>query len=266
MPRETENWDEAEQRVLREALRLGFEVGFRGQIEKIDWAQSRYQELESEASQLGIIDDFIEKYEAGKEFGKMRRLSSMVYSDGGFVFKKRHKEVQTPRSELPRNLSQRPNMLSSQVRLQRVASEEAIKTLSELMRVADQSEKLRERIEIAFACLADAHDILAQLERYRGDTLDIMMEGLQILIDVGWLDEYEVVEIDSDKKVAIIDGDSVLAKHAGDSKNPICKPLCIALETIGTRAFGTPISVIEKKCISQGDKRCRFAFSPRLAQ
>lgn len=265
MPRETENWDEAEQKVLREALRLGFEVGFRGQIEDIGWVQSRYQELESEASRLGIVDDLLAKYEAGKAFGKKRRLSSLISSDGGFVFQKRHRDERPPKPELPHRLQPKPGA-SSQTNFQRVPSSEAIKVLSEILRLADQSEKLRERLELAFACLADVHDMLSRLEQYRGDVFDVLVEGLQILVDVGWLHEYEVIEIDPGNGSAIIDGESTLARLAGQSREPVCKPLCLALETIGSRAFGMPISVVERRCICQGDRKCRFAFSPRQAQ
>ena len=87
-----------------------------------------------------------------------------------------------------------------------------------------------------------------------------------MLVDIGWLHGYDVIEIDPSKGSAIIEGESALAQLAGQSLEPICKPLCLALETIGSRAFAMPISVVEKKCICQGGGKCRFVFSPRPTQ
>ena len=265
MPRITEEWDEPGQHILREALRLGFEVGFRGQIEDIDWVKSKYRELESEASRLGIIEDLIEKYEAGKAFGKKKRLSSAISSDGGFVFQKRHGDVQPERPVPPTRERPKPGSPSDMMP-HRVPPKEAMEVLSEMMRLAEKSEKLRERLESAFACLADAHDRLAQLLQSHGDAVDVIAEGLQILADLGWIQGFDVIEIDSSKNYATIDVESVIARCIGQSREPMCRPLSIALETIGLRAFGVPMTVVEKSCISQGAEKCRFALSPRISR
>ncbi|MEM4264295.1 MAG: hypothetical protein QW505_00715 [Thermoplasmata archaeon] len=263
MPRITEEWGEPGQQILREALRLGFEVGFRGQIEDNDWVKVRYRELESEASRLGIIDDLIEKYEAGKAFGKKRRLSSAISADGGFVFQKKRGDLRPERQIHPGRERPKPR-LPSDMMPHRVSPKEAIEVLSEMIRLAEKSDKLRERIESAFACLADAHDRLSQLLQSHGDSAEILVEGLQILNDLGWIHAFDLIEIDSSKNCAMIDVESLIAQCVGQASGPMCRPLSIALETIGLRAFGVPIAVVEKRCISQGAGKCRFVLSPRI--
>lgn len=265
MPKITEEWGEPGQQILREALRLGFEVGFRGQIENNDWVKSRYRELESEASRLGIVDDLIEKYEAGKAFGKKKRLSSAISSDGGFVFQKKRGDIQPERPHSPGRDRPKPRS-PTDITPCRVPPKEAMEVLSEMIRLAEKSEKLRERIGLAFACLADAHDKLSQLVHSHGDSAEIIVEGLQILADLGWIHTFDVIEIDSGRNCATIDAESAIAQCIGLANGPMCRPLGIALETIGLRAFGVPMAVVEKRCISQGASKCRFVLSPRILQ
>jgi len=262
MPQTNEDWDGPERRILMEALRLGFEVGFRGQIESLEWVRSRYQELESEASRLGLIDDLIQKYEAGKRFGKKRRLFSALSAEGGFIFQKKRavpgiEESNPDRINLPRPVS------LHDIIFPRVPSKDAIEVLANIMKLAEKSEKLREKVDLAFAYFADAHDRLTCLMQSHSDPAETLTEGLQILADLGWLRGFDVTEIDPDRRSAIVDAESAIALLIGQAKEPLCKPLCVILESIGTRAFGFPISVRESRCICQGDRKCRFVFSPR---
>ncbi|MDH4122640.1 MAG: 4-vinyl reductase [Thermoplasmata archaeon] len=252
-----EQFEEAEKRILREALRLGYEVGFSGLDESAGWIRARYTRLVSEALPLGIAQNVIEKYKAGKEFGKRNRLFSSLPSDSGILnHKGKIQGIATPttivESSLPKGVS-----------VARVPVKDAIQAVANMIRLAQGSEILMDRVSTVISNVADIHDRLAELKPDEGDRASVLTEGLTILSDIGWLESYDIVDIDVEHRSVRIDAVSQIARAVGTSSEPVCRPICIALESIGNKLFNQPVIVAERSCISQGDEKCRFIFFPR---
>lgn len=259
----SDDWDSTEKSLLREALRLGFEVGFRGHIEGVGWVRAKYKELEAEAIKLGIVGVLEEKFEAGKEFGKRKRLSSFATPEGGLVFEKKAplRVTFAPLKTLPIRVVGDDE--SSDFIVERVPVKQGIEAVVNLMKLAQKSEKMMQRLTTVFSSMADVHDRLGELKVMEGNREKTMNEGLNLLVDIGWLEDFDIVELDLNSRTAKIDAISEIAKAVGSAVEPICKPVCVALETVGNKTFNVSTLVLEKRCMCQGEHKCRFVFVPR---
>lgn len=262
MSTESDEWSEPEKRVLREALRLGYEVGLRGDIEGVGWIRSKLRDLESEAVRLGLKEEMRAKYKAGKEFGKRKRLSSLTPGEGGLYFSKRGGPgLEKPPKSMPVRIINEE--ISFDYIVERVPFEEGVEALASLARMGQKNRNLMKALEVMFSALGDVYDRLLTLPRAPEDKIGTFESGLEILIDVGWIDEYEIVEFDEKAMTVKIDATSEIARSIGESKEPVCRPICVPIESIGNRAFGISMKAIERHCIAQGNGSCRFAVIPR---
>ena len=262
MSAETGEWSEIEKRILREALRLGFEVGLRGHIEGVGWVRSKLRDLEAEAARLGLGEDLKAKYEAGKEFGKRKRLSSFTSDEGGLYFsKKGGSKLPKPPKSMPVRIVNEDS--STDYIAERVPYEEGIDALATLMKIGQKNRKFMKKLDVMFSSLGDVHDRLTTLSRIPEEKRKTFESGLGILVEVGWIREYDIVEFDETAMTVKIDAISEIARTIGESKDPVCRPLCVAMESIGNSTFGISMKAVEKYCIAQKNDNCRFVVIPR---
>lgn len=260
---EAGEWSDIEKRILREALRLGFEVGLRGHIEGVGWVRSKLRDLEAEATRFGLNEDLKAKYEAGKEFGKRKRLSAFTSSsEGGLFFsRKGGPKLPKPPKSMPVRVVNEDNSIDYIV--ERVPFEEGIDALATLMKIGHKNRKFMKKLDVMLSSLGDVHDRLTALPQIPEDKRRTFESGLGILIEVGWIREYEVVEFDDKAMTIKIDAISEIARSIGESPDPMCRPICVAIESIANRAFGISMKAVEKFCIAQKKSNCRFAIIPR---
>ncbi len=64
--------------LAREAYKLGFEVGYYKHYESVGWVKKERRRIESEAQELGILDEINEMYRRGKEDGARKKSVSML--------------------------------------------------------------------------------------------------------------------------------------------------------------------------------------------
>jgi len=246
--------------LLLEASRLGFEVGYLGQVEEFGWVKNRFKIIELHADNLGILEEMRKKYDLSKDLGKKRR-SQTAHSDG------EKKAEKTPILEL----EQMPNTMRIKSSdgggsrfdgALRISPEEGISAMANILKVSENSHWVTRQLDLAFCGIADLHDMLGTISQ-EGTPEAILTEGLEKLKVTGWVSDYMIEEVNAELKTAKVSAISAIPNQYGVSTIPVCKSISLALESIGVRAFKTPVQAIEKRCMCQGDERCGFVISPR---
>ncbi|NPA74917.1 MAG: hypothetical protein GXO25_02400 [Euryarchaeota archaeon] len=64
--------------LVREAYKLGFEVGYYKHYESVGWVKKERRKIEAEAEKLGILERVISAYKRGKVDGARKKSQSMV--------------------------------------------------------------------------------------------------------------------------------------------------------------------------------------------
>jgi len=246
--------------LLLEASRLGFEVGYLGQVEEFGWVKNRFKIIELHADNLGILEELRKKYDLSKDLGKKRR-SQTAHSDG------ENKPEKTPTLEL----EQMPNTMHIKSSGEkgsgfdgalRISPEEGISAVANVLKVSENSHWVTRQLDLAFSGIADLHDMLGRISQ-EGTPEAILTEGLEKLKLTGWISDYAIEEVNAGLKTAKVSAVSAIPNQYGVSTIPVCISISLALESIGARAFKTPVQAIEKRCMCQGDEKCGFVISPR---
>jgi hypothetical protein len=259
---EYENSDNKEEMktLLLEASRLGFEVGYLGQVEDFGWVKNRYKIIELHADNLGILEEMRRKYELSKDLGKKRR-SQTAHSD------MEGKPEKTPTLELEhmpntmRIKSPGENGIEMEGRL-RISPEEGISAVANVLKISENSHWVTRQLDLAFSGIADLHDMLGRISQ-DGTPESILTEGLEKLKLTGWISDYSIEEVNSGLKTAKVSAVSAIPNQYGVGTIPVCISITNALESIGAIAFKLPVQAIEKRCMCQGDEKCGFVISPR---
>jgi len=249
--------------LLQEIARLGFEVGYLGHLEGIGWVSKKLKELEARAVQLGIQDQAKEKYRLAKELGKKRRLQTNIQSGTSpLAPPSKPSPPPTDLERTPPILRLRPDSETRYDRMLRVQPSDGIIALANLLKVAENSHWVRRQLDIAFSGIADLHDLLSSVPE-DGSAETILRDGLEKLKRAGWISDYRIEEVNNVAKTAKISAISMIPEQYGLGSNPICKNISLALESIGMRAFKSPVHAFEKQCICQGEDHCDFIILPR---
>ena len=64
--------------VLKRAYALGFEVGYYKHYESVGWVKKEKRALEEKAREIGIVIEFSETYNRGKEDGERKKSTGMI--------------------------------------------------------------------------------------------------------------------------------------------------------------------------------------------
>jgi len=246
--------------LLLEASRLGFEVGYLGQVEDFGWVKNRFKIIELHADNLGILEEMRRKYELSKDLGKKRR-SQTAHSD------MESKPEKTPTLELERMPNTMHVRLSDESGIGmdgrlRISPEEGISAVANVLKISENSHWVTRQLDLAFSGIADLHDMLGRISQ-DGTPESILTEGLEKLKLTGWISDYSIEEVNSGLKTAKVSAVSAIPNQYGVGAIPVCISITNALESIGAIAFKMPVQAIEKRCMCQGDEKCGFVISPR---
>lgn len=250
--------------LLIEASKLGFEIGYLGHMEGIGWVKKKIRKMEDKASDLGVLDEMTHKFNLAKELGKKRRLQTAHITD----VRKAATDKKPPKiqfEEMPSTLVIEPEgELDRKLfgHFMRTNTKDSISAMANLMKMAEESHWVKRQVNNALSGIADIHDVLGDLSS-EGEPGSMLKDGLDRIKTIGWISDYSIEELKEDTKVIRIDAISMVPELYGSGPNPVCKNLSLALETIAGKAFNTPVQVIEKKCICQGEQRCKFVILPK---
>jgi len=75
--------------ILKEAYKLGFEVGYYRHYESVGWVRRRREELEHEAAIEEISSELVKAYERGKVDGERKKSKDML-NEKKIVAKTKH--------------------------------------------------------------------------------------------------------------------------------------------------------------------------------
>ena len=250
--------------LLIEASKLGFEIGYLGHMEGIGWVKKKIREMEDKASELGVLDEMVQKYSLSKELGRKRRLQTAHISDVRKAATER-KTTEIHFEELPSTLvidTTRDIDRKLFGHFMRTSTKDSLSALANLMKMSDESHWVKRQVDTALSGVADIHDILGDIGR-EGGSEKTLEDGLNRIKEIGWISDFSIKEIKEETKVIHIEAISLVPELYGSGPNPICKNLSLALETIAGKALNAPVQVIEKKCICQGEERCKFVILPK---
>ena len=65
-------------KLLEEAYKLGFEVGYYGHYEYVGWVREKRERIESIAQKIGVLDKVEAVYRRGKEDGENKRSRDLA--------------------------------------------------------------------------------------------------------------------------------------------------------------------------------------------
>ena len=246
--------------LMLEAARLGFEVGYLGQVEEFGWVKNRLKIIELHADNLGVLKEIREKYDLSKDLGKKRRAQTAQANEEA-------KAASAPKlglEELPPTLRIRPpgENGGEYGGALRISPEEGISAMANILKVSENSHWITRQLDLAFSGIADLHDILGRIA-VDGPPEAILTEGLEKLKLTGWISDYRIEEVNAGMKTAKVSAVSAIPNQYGVGTEPVCISISLALESIGTRAFKAPVQAIEKRCMCQGDEKCGFVITPR---
>ncbi len=81
--------EERAKEILKEAYKLGFEVGYYRHYESVGWVRKKREELEHAAAVEGISSELVKAYERGKVDGERKKSKDMV-TDKKVLAKTKH--------------------------------------------------------------------------------------------------------------------------------------------------------------------------------
>lgn len=246
--------------LLFEIARLGFEVGYLGHIEGVGWVRTKLDQLESQAKELGVPDEMREKYELSKELGKKRRAQM---SQAPLEIKP-HIAPILKLEKLSNTMTIRaPGEERKEMEpFFRIPPEDGISAMANIIKVAEASHWVMRQLDIALCGMADLLDVLGRV-RTEGTPDAILTDGLEKLKLTGWITDYRIEEVNAGLKTAKLSAVSAIPNQYGSGTQPICIHISLALESIGARAFRSPVQAIERRCMCQGDEKCDFVITPR---
>lgn len=245
---------------MLEAARLGFEVGYLGQVEEFGWVKNRLKIIELHADNLGVLKEIREKYDLSKDLGKKRRAQTTRSNGEGGT----DSAPKLGFEELPSTLKIKSpgGNKEGYGGVLRISPEEGISAMANILKVSENSHWITRQLDLAFCGIADLHDILGRIAA-DGPPESILMEGLEKLKLTGWISDYRIEEVNAGMKTAKVSAVSAIPNQYGVGTEPVCISISLALESIGTRAFKAPVQAIEKRCMCQGDEKCGFVITPR---
>ena len=247
------------QDLKRRAFELGLEVGKSNHLETVGWVSSEIRLLKVEAEEVESLDEIQAEYQRGKKIGVARRARLASGLHGGMT--KKTAEPFGPPDGPPKRLRPPSPFLSAGF-VERIPFEEGLKSTINVMKFAASEPQVKKDLKGLFASVLDIQEMLIDLEP--GETPKETFERcLQLLVDVGWIDKYDLTSFNETRAAVIVRSPTAIAGAMEHCDEPMCQPVCNLLETAGRKAFDRSVVVIEDECVAQGNGTCRFELSPR---
>ena len=244
--------------LKKKAFRLGFDVGENNHIENVGWVKSEITAIRKEAERLGALLDVSHEYLEGKRQGVVRRSKHTV---GG----KRAGQAVVEKGGRTSQMSQPPKRGSGShegTYVERISPEEGLKATISVMKFVSKDPEVKKDLDGLFAGVFDIQEKILDMKPDK-DRKKTFEKCLQLLTDVGWIENCEVSSFDERMAVVTLKSTTAIAEAFGDSDEPMCQPVCNLLEAIGRKTFQKSVTVTEIECVAQGMPSCKFEVSPR---
>jgi predicted hydrocarbon binding protein len=244
--------------LRRRAFELGLEVGEENHLESVGWVNSKLQEIREEANRAGVFEEVREAYQKGKKLGVARRSGHTLPPQAGFGKKGSVLSGSRITATGPRG----PRMPKPAGFIERIPPEVGLKaTVNVMTFVAGRSDVKRD-LNALLAGILDVQERIMGIEK--GDSQRETFERcLHLLSEVGWVEKFDLDSFDDNTSYVAVRLNSAIAEAFGQSDEPVCQPVCTILETVGRRALGRSVKVVETECVAQGKHACRFEITLR---
>lgn len=245
-------------RLKKSAFELGLEVGEKGHIENVGWVNSELRFLMQQAEECGISEEVKQKYEMAKQIG-VRNRSKMAFQPGKSLGKI-DSSAGGPTSGAKRAAGGSAGNKNGFV--ERIPPEVGLRSTVSIIKFARESPQAKKDLDNLFAGIVDLNEMLRDIEPSPNPKVTFE-RSLSLLKEKGWLDGYEIGKFDDGMVTVSLWTTSAIAKQIGSCNEPVCKPLCSLLETVGRKTFGQSVEVTESECMAQGHSECEFKLVPR---
>ena len=246
--------------LKKKAYQLGFDVGENNHIENVGWVKSELTALRKDAENLGAMLDVSHEYIEGKRQGAARRSKHTV---GG----KRAGQAVTEGGGHASRTPQTPKgggTSHGETYVERISPAEGLKATISVMKFVAKDPVVKKDLDGLFAGVFDIQEKILDMKP-GPDRRKTFEKCLQLLTDVGWIENCEVFSFDERMAVVTLRSTTAIAEAFGDSEDPMCQPVCNLLEAIGRKTFEKSVTVTEIECVAQGMPTCKFEVSPRQA-
>ena len=247
------------QDLKRRAFDLGLEVGKANHLETVGWVSSEIRLLKLEAEEAEGLEEIQAEYQRGKKIGIARRARLASGLQGGIS--KKTIEPFSPPGDGPRK-PRPPRPFISAGFVERISTEEGLKSTINMMKMAASEPQVRKDLKGLFAGVLDVQEMLLDIQP-GGTPKETFEKCLQLLVDVGWIEKYDLTSFNETRAAVVIRSPTAIAGAMEHCDEPMCQPVCNLLETAGRKAFDRSVIVVEDECIAQGNGTCRFELSPR---
>ena len=244
--------------LKKKAFQLGLDVGENNHIENVGWVKSEITTLRKEAERLGALMDVSHEYLEGKRQGVARRSKHTV---GG----QRAGRAAVEGGGHTSQTSKAPKSDSGSrgdTYVERISPEEGLKATISVMKFVSKDPEVKKDLDSLFAGVFDIQEKILDMKPDQ-DRRKTFEKCLQLLTDVGWIENCEVSSFDEHMAVVTLRSTTAIAEAFGGSDDPMCQPVCNLLEAVGRKTFGKSVTVTEIECVAQGMPSCRFEVSPR---
>ena len=244
--------------LKKKAFQLGLDVGENNHIENVGWVKSEITTLRKEADRLGALLDVSHEYLEGKRQGVARRSKHTV---GG----RRAGQAVVERDSHTPQVSQAPRSAGGShgdTYVERISPEEGLKATISVIKFVAKDPEVKKDLDSLFAGVFDIQEKILDMKPDQ-DRRKTFEKCLQMLTEVGWIENCEVSSFDEQMAVVTLRSTTAIAEAFGDSDEPMCQPVCNLLEAIGRKTFEKSVTVTEIECVAQGMPACRFEVSPR---
>ncbi|MDH3365894.1 MAG: 4-vinyl reductase [Thermoplasmata archaeon] len=250
--------DSAVDDLRRRAFELGLEVGEENHLESVGWVNSKLQEIREEADRVGVFEEVRRAYQKGKKLGVARRSGHTLTPQLGLV----KDRSALSGSQSPRSEPKGPRLPKPPGFIERIPPVEGLRSTINVMMFASARPELKKDLNGLVAGVLDIQERLIDVGA-RDPPRRTFERSLQLLEEIGWIEDFALTSFDDTSAVVTLK--STIANALGRSAEPLCKPICSLLETMGRKAFGRSVKVVEVECVAQGKQACKFEVSLRGA-
>lgn len=246
--------------LKRQAFELGVEVGLENHIETVGWVSSKLQAIKRDAARIGVMEDVGREFQRGKRLGIARRARRTVVPQSGLSKKSEERSGVKGKGGEPGSVA----VKRESTFVERIPAEEGIKSTINVLKFAADKPEVKKDLNGLFAGIFDIQERIMDIDPGESprETFD---RCLRLLVEVGWIEYYNLDAFDQSKAVVTLNSTTAIAKAFGRSDEPLCQPICNLLETVGRKTFNMSVIVVEIECVAQGRQACKFEISPRKA-
>jgi hypothetical protein len=244
--------------LRRRAFELGLEVGEENHLESVGWVNSRLQEIREKANRAGVFEEVREAYQKGKKLGVAHRSGHTLHSQAGFVKKGSMLSGSRIAAAEPRG----PRMPKPVGFVERIPPDVGLRAAVNVMSFVAGRPDVKRDLNGLLAGILDVQERIMAIDI--GDSqMNTFESGLHLLVDIGWVEKFDLDSFDDNSSFVAVKLNTTIAEAFGRSDEPVCQPICTLLETVGRKALGRSVKVVETECVAQGKHACRFEVTLR---